>query len=778
MFRRSSARPFVFALLLAMAIALCPVRARAQEVSLELPFYSASYGESLVGTFPYDDDWFAQDSTVYNHKLAQGSYGMAVSAFRPIGLDQEAQVEPDAKLRSYFAQCGFEDVRSDDYEKVPALYTVSTDIARKELVDEQGPYTLLACGVCGGGYRNEWLSNFSMGTDTIHAGFRQAAGLVCDRIFAYVAENHIGGRVKLWVAGYSRAAAVSNVVGALMDDYDVFDDHDIFVYTFATPRTTKAENAASYQNIFNIVGKMDPVTHVGLPDWGYTRYGTSLMTPCQETDSDYAARISRASVPYEAVTGVKLWNNPALNDLVGQLFGYFYAIVPAPEVYAEHVQERLAGLWSNPSAPKIYGTLLDMASDPVLITEENRTEADGLLDFVSAVCVDYFTGTSFATQYWEGRAGASGNITHEHQDDVYYAWLFSSDNPDEIFTDATDYTRVIVSGDVDIDVSREGRVVQSVSDEGTSTGETLFNGSPVLAVFRQGDTTVATIPHDRHYEVTITSDSQQDILVCLIDCSTELVSNRSWMHVLSMAPGESASIDPRDHSDSEGRALDRSEIGQLSPTFITLIEHFNVFQLSWRAICAIMLTILLICASLLVSFLGTLLESGAAMTSKWRLERIRSARRLPAVRAGVLRLLSSLAISSVVVGEVLFGISQYGYGPGVTYRAIGTALIALLALMAAARTRRWYHIVPALGLVAASAVDAWLCRKGGTGIFSLGLTDAWCGVGLTITLSICLVWVSRAWRSAFGVEGAHFASTQTSAAVAPSPEGTTPETSD
>ena len=34
-------------------------------------------------TFEYNDKWFCQPASVYNHKLARLSLGMAVSSFRP-----------------------------------------------------------------------------------------------------------------------------------------------------------------------------------------------------------------------------------------------------------------------------------------------------------------------------------------------------------------------------------------------------------------------------------------------------------------------------------------------------------------------------------------------------------------------------------------------------------------------------------------------------------------------------------------------------------------------
>jgi hypothetical protein len=44
-------------------------------------------------------------------------------------------------------------------------------------------------------------------------------------------------RVKLWITGYSRAGAVSNITDADMTDAGLFDA--IYAYTFATILTTR-----------------------------------------------------------------------------------------------------------------------------------------------------------------------------------------------------------------------------------------------------------------------------------------------------------------------------------------------------------------------------------------------------------------------------------------------------------------------------------------------------------------------------------------------------------
>ena len=54
------------------------------------------------------------------------------------------------------------------------------------------------------------------GTGDIHEGFMSAAQLVIDRLAGYIATRGLQGTIKVWISGFSRAAAVSNVVAGTL----------------------------------------------------------------------------------------------------------------------------------------------------------------------------------------------------------------------------------------------------------------------------------------------------------------------------------------------------------------------------------------------------------------------------------------------------------------------------------------------------------------------------------------------------------------------------------
>ena len=94
------------------------------------------------------------------------------------------------------------------------------------------------------------------------------------------------------VTGFSRGAAVANVLGASLTDR--FGDENVFVYTFATPRTVRGD-FASYDNIFNVINPADIITYLPLPQWGFERYGTDIILPVDDAALDEAARAAHRS---------------------------------------------------------------------------------------------------------------------------------------------------------------------------------------------------------------------------------------------------------------------------------------------------------------------------------------------------------------------------------------------------------------------------------------------------------------------------------------------------
>ena len=247
--------------------------------------------------FEYTDAFFEQSSYIYNHKLAITSCCFATSAMVKDGAPFNDPESAKTMLKTIgFGNDSGEAVSCYGYQKSPTMNSIACVVSNKNI----GDTSIIAVAVRGGGYEGEWAGNFNVGTDTNHAGFEVAKQQVCDNIIRFINQDGVtlNKNVKFWITGYSRAAATANLVAADVDNktldgtsacYDLsdynYDTDDVFAYCFETPRNTRDKNAknSAYNNIFNIVNRIDPVPRVAPAAWDYVRYGKDCYLPSKET---------------------------------------------------------------------------------------------------------------------------------------------------------------------------------------------------------------------------------------------------------------------------------------------------------------------------------------------------------------------------------------------------------------------------------------------------------------------------------------------------------------
>ena len=472
---------------------------KAEAVQLNCIFGDAGFGKELTWQIPFSDELFSQSAEAYHHDLAKASLGLALSAFRE-NFKKNPNFIADNHVIDYLTEAGFSEFESTDYDQTPSLQTVATVIGSKQMTDDQGAFTLIAVGVSGGGYSHEWLSNFTVGNADRHVGFNRAAQNVEGRILLYMTSRRISGRIKLWISGYSRAAAISNIVGADMTDYGPFGAENTFVYTFATPRTTREESPAEYRNIFNIVGKMDVVPLVPMAEWGFKRYGNDLFLPAQETDTDYSTRFARATAVFEELTGYAMWNNPEVNYRLRSVLYCLLELCPDAEAYGKYLENTVKDMWTNRTVVGMAGNLISVLSNKEMLNEKNQGAADAMVNLVVNSGVDLVRQTGSIRISWNKAAGNIANVAHEHQPSTYLSWLFSSDNPADIYTDCMEYQRIVVEGDVNLSCFYfydQKMFLKTVNFDGEVVDYTA-EGFEDLDVFmtRNDQTSTAVVPKD------------------------------------------------------------------------------------------------------------------------------------------------------------------------------------------------------------------------------------------------------------------------------------------
>ena len=254
-----------------------------QVISGSFNYYSEetkSPNQSYV--FDYDDNWFFNNSYTYQPDLAKMSLRMAMASMDTSGSNI-GELYDDLKFKDKYI----------DYPTPPGENTIGYSIAHKNLNKDGEKITVIAITIRSGCYVDEWAGNFMVGSGQDHEGFNFASAQVVSGLNQYISEFGKGfyPNIKVWISGYSRGAAVTNLVGKRLDDGEIrgISANNVFAYGFESPKTTKGGNAASstYYNLFSVINPIDLVTKVPLETWGYTWYGLAYYLPSPEYDSNY-----------------------------------------------------------------------------------------------------------------------------------------------------------------------------------------------------------------------------------------------------------------------------------------------------------------------------------------------------------------------------------------------------------------------------------------------------------------------------------------------------------
>ena len=671
-----------------------------ETINLINTFYVSTTKEDHVMNVPFNPTWFNQDARIYNHDLAKLSLGLATAAFRPSASLSEFR-SADYNLGRFLAQAGFEDARSDDYNKDPSMYTVSTMMAHRKIGTGDDTYELIAVGICGQGYLDEWESNFSIGSGKHPEGFDSASQLVYDRVFGYISATHLSGKLKIWVSGFSRAAAISNITAARLSDSDLFSQETVFAYTFATPMTVREEEPKLYENIFNICGKMDPVTNVPFSDWGYSRYGMTLYTPTIETDSDFILKREKADVIYKEITGIDYWVNADINSELKVIMDCLLRICPDVETYENSLQDNLISLWEKHDVVSVLKKLMEMSEDPILITEKNRADANMLMNRLSMLFEDYLSlNNSFS--HYNREATMGSNILQTHTPELYISWIYSVDEGEDLFTDTRDYSQLYIDGNVTVELYHEDELVDKLA-----TLDWYFSNEHQYLSIHDVQITVL-IPRDGGCRILIFPEEDQKLDVLLADFK---VGHQSpSMTVLTryqVKQGEKVEIayNPsygvRYITDPESTEAVRYNSGNyVSSSVLADFVYKNNVYLSWRDSIMTFYVILLVMVCF-VFFLVSLLV-------KWLRHRHRRKKGLipKNMRFRPLPIFCFFLIQQTLMIKELAGI-LYDLSPGVTklFKILIGILLLLIAFYGYRRKRNSFHLLILVSVLFLSVGD-------------------------------------------------------------------------
>ena len=342
---------------------------------------------------------FSESSTVFDYDLAQYAMQIAELCYTP------SMQERILSIGGYRQAGVFNTDRTEQDRRHIAAYAVydrtledgSTGIVIAIRGTGDGEWPLNMELMPSGNYDLPYAENFFLAAEDILTAQEDYLSSCSSPVFL--------------ITGYSRGAAVANVLGAQLTER--FGEESVFVYTFATPRTVRGEFKA-YSNIFNIVNPADLVTYLPLPQWGFQRYGTDIELPV-ENDS----LLSDARKAYEERT-----------DRTGS-FPSFTGSVAA-------VQQLVSAMASLAPDPKSAATVSHALAHPGEASdgEPGVTAADFMLGlFEGTMFVPQGTGTQpdesaaqaendFAPLLSILQSGGLGaSLLNMHMPATYGAWL-------------------------------------------------------------------------------------------------------------------------------------------------------------------------------------------------------------------------------------------------------------------------------------------------------------------------------------------------------------------
>ena len=560
------------------------------------------FGNAFSYDYPYSDDYFRAAPEEYSHDLARLTLGLALAASR----DVEHPDAQDDNLVSFFRDIGFSQTETGTYSSKPSARSIAYGIAEKTIGDR----TVIACAVCGGNYSAEWASNLEIGNTVRAMGFRDSSLIVKNAIERYLKEHPVSGKAALWITGFSRGAAVANITAADFTESGIFDA--VYAYTFATPRTTK--EPVRCENIFNIIQKEDVVPKIPLADWGYERFGRDLYMVSPETDSDSGEITKKAATLYREITGAEMVFNSEINYELRTVMDYLLVLMQTSRDYAEYLQPVIVDIMTKDAETKdalqaLLESLRQYSTDDKAVGKELQAMRDYLGTLINTYYLQEQT-RNLPPRMWDPEQGTK-NLFNGHNPCEYLAMMFSSDDPDELYSENLDYIRLVIYGEADIAVSDGGRVLKEILSDGTE----LVDGAEDLYSYPDAewlkDKVVITLPADRSLELTVTSRSfmPQTITYTGLRYSGQTVRAKSDdVYSLLLNNGESAhirtsaadrAIDP-EKSDHSAVSLFAEAI--YSPTTAMRLENNSVIHLTISGLVNKLLFILvLLLVSLIVS---------------------------------------------------------------------------------------------------------------------------------------------------------------------------------
>ena len=224
------------------------------EFSYDIPFASLKFDKS---------------GTEFNNDLALLSFAFTFSSYDKTIVNE------------MYGAFGFDNIiNSEDYDKEETENSIKYTLGHKKVNDTD----VIALSLNGVGYKLPWKNNLVIGKTGNHEGFQSGADIVLKSLKEYLTSYSNVETRKVFINGYSRSAAIGEIVSLSSIDENLVKEENLYGYFFETPQGVDAANEKEYKSIFNIINSGDIVTHVAPTAYGLKRVGTDIDLYNENTD--------------------------------------------------------------------------------------------------------------------------------------------------------------------------------------------------------------------------------------------------------------------------------------------------------------------------------------------------------------------------------------------------------------------------------------------------------------------------------------------------------------
>ena len=503
----------------------------------DVNFYFASGEEKdYEAVCHYSDNYFRKTSCGtrqldgYNHSLSTASLCLALSAFGSNDGGNSDYTNKYKNVEKLLTDLEFEEFDKNDwFVKKPQSDSIGVVAANKKLSIDDKECTLMAVAVRGGGYESEWAGNFTLGKSGQHYGFAQAKKQVLDFLKSYIRENKISGDIKIWLTGYSRAAATANLVAGALDDGEKLGDgvvlkkEDLYAYCFETPMgATKSEikNRLKYNNIYNIINKNDPVTKVAMSALDFTRFGGDYFLPDKISDgNNNAAKKNAMEQFYDKMSSKNEVGKYAVDDFVMKKIDVKYLLPGGKSpvqndennksIQAEYLDTTINKLTKEGVKTRdnyVKKVIEDVMEEALNEAGINNYSPSALKEFAGAVAemlVIFVVSHPNLTVTGVSNAKTLGAA---HYPELCMAWLMSQDenytsSPTE-FDGNGNYRVIHINCPIDVEVYDSENILQArIVDD---IPQEIKNGT-VVASLNEDDEKIVYLPTNASYQIKLTA---------------------------------------------------------------------------------------------------------------------------------------------------------------------------------------------------------------------------------------------------------------------------------